>query len=97
MTSFLATPLLAQAKPSSTLLGRESPRFQKGDIFPWTICDCPLRQAIVDNMTETMSKTGSREHTPKILAATRRRSFIRENRKATHPARTIDWAWIAAD
>lgn len=81
MTSFLATPLLAQAKPSSTLLGRESPPFQKGGIFPWTICDYPLKQAIVDNMTQTMSKTGSRERTARILAATGHRSLYGQIRR----------------
>jgi type III restriction enzyme len=37
------TPLTAQLDFSAT------PRFQKGAIFPWTIFDYPLKQAIVDN------------------------------------------------
>jgi type III restriction enzyme len=40
------TPLVAQLDFSPT------PRFQKGAIFPWTISDYPLKQAILDNMVK---------------------------------------------
>ena len=40
------TPLTAQLDFTAT------PRFQKGGIFPWTICDYPLKQAIVDNIVK---------------------------------------------
>ncbi len=40
------TPLAAQLDYSAT------PRFQKGALFPWTICDYPLKQAIVDNIVK---------------------------------------------
>ncbi len=40
------TPLTAQLDFSAT------PRFQKGAIFPWTIFDYPLKQAIVDNIVK---------------------------------------------
>src|SRR5258708_21323878 len=40
------TPLSAQLDFTAT------PRFQKGGIFPWTICDYPLKQAIVDGIVK---------------------------------------------
>ncbi len=40
------TPLTAQLDFSAT------PRFQKGAIFPWTISDYPLKQAIVDGIVK---------------------------------------------
>jgi type III restriction enzyme len=40
------TPLTAQLDFSAT------PRFQKGAIFPWTISDYPLKQAILDNIVK---------------------------------------------
>jgi type III restriction enzyme len=40
------TPLSAQFDFTAT------PRFQKGGILPWTICDCPLKQAIVDGIVK---------------------------------------------
>jgi len=40
------TPLAAQLDFSAT------PRFQKGGIFPWTISDYPLKQAILDNIVK---------------------------------------------
>jgi type III restriction enzyme len=40
------TPLTAQLDFTAT------PRFQKGGIFPWTICDYPLKQAIVDGIVK---------------------------------------------
>ena len=40
------TPLAAQLDFSAT------PRFQKGALFPWTIFDYPLKQAILDNIVK---------------------------------------------
>jgi type III restriction enzyme len=40
------TPLAAQLDFSAT------PRFQKGAIFPWTISDYPLKQAIIDGIVK---------------------------------------------
>ena len=40
------TPITAQLDFSAT------PRFQKGAIFPWTISDYPLKQAILDNIVK---------------------------------------------
>lgn len=40
------TPLMAQLDLSAT------PRFQKGAIFPWTISDYPLKQAILDGIVK---------------------------------------------
>jgi type III restriction enzyme len=40
------TPIAAQLDFSAT------PRFQKGAIFPWTISDYPLKQAIVDGIVK---------------------------------------------
>jgi type III restriction enzyme len=40
------TPLTAQLDFSAT------PRFQKGQIFPWTISDYPLKQAILDGIVK---------------------------------------------
>src|SRR5271169_5886096 len=44
------TPLTAQLDFSAT------PRFQKGAIFPWTISDYPLKQAILDNIVKRPMK-----------------------------------------
>ncbi len=44
------TPLAAQLDFSAT------PRFQKGAIFPWTISDYPLKQAIVDGIVKRPMK-----------------------------------------
>jgi type III restriction enzyme len=44
------TPLTAQLDFSAT------PRFQKGSLFPWTIFDYPLKQAIVDNIVKRPMK-----------------------------------------
>lgn len=40
------TPVAAQLDLSAT------PRFQKGALFPWTVFDYPLKQAIVDNIVK---------------------------------------------
>jgi type III restriction enzyme len=42
----LKTPLAMQTDFSAT------PRFQKGALFPWTICDYPLKQAIIDGVVK---------------------------------------------
>jgi len=44
------TPLSAQLDFSAT------PRFQKGAIFPWTIFDYPLKQAIIDGIVKRPMK-----------------------------------------
>ncbi len=44
------TPLTAQLDFSAT------PRFQKGAIFPWTIFDYPLKQAIIDRVVKRPMK-----------------------------------------
>ncbi|MGO9641151.1 MAG: DEAD/DEAH box helicase family protein [Candidatus Acidiferrales bacterium] len=44
------TPLAAQLDFSAT------PRFQKGAIFPWTISDYPLKQAIIDGIVKRPMK-----------------------------------------
>lgn len=44
------TPITAQLDLSAT------PRFQKGAIFPWTISDYPLKQAIVDGIVKRPMK-----------------------------------------
>jgi len=44
------TPLTAQLDFSAT------PRFSKGAIFPWTISDYPLKQAILDNIVKRPMK-----------------------------------------
>ena len=44
------TPLTAQVDFSAT------PRFQKGAIFPWTISDYPLKQAIIDGIVKRPMK-----------------------------------------
>lgn len=41
-----ATPIISQFDFSAT------PRFQKGALFPWTISDYPLKQAIVDGVVK---------------------------------------------
>lgn len=71
------TPLAAQLDFSAT------PRFQKGQIFPWTIFDYPLKQAIVDNVvkrpvkgvakvTEAKSDVASVRYRPYLTAAVER-------------------------
>ena len=40
------TPLVTQLDLSAT------PRFQKGTLFPWVICDYPLKQALLDNIVK---------------------------------------------
>jgi len=44
------TPLMAQLDFSAT------PRFTKGEIFPWTVSDYPLKQAIIDGIVKRPMK-----------------------------------------
>lgn len=53
------TPLTAQIDFSAT------PRFQKGAIFPWTIFDYPLKQAIMDGIVKRPMKGVARIHEAK--------------------------------
>jgi type III restriction enzyme len=53
------TPLAAQLDFSAT------PRFQKGAIFPWTICDYPLKQAIMDGIVKRPMKGVAQIHEAK--------------------------------
>ncbi len=46
----METPLTAELDFSAT------PRFQKGAIFPWTISDYPLKQAIIDGIVKRPMK-----------------------------------------
>ncbi|MBI1894767.1 MAG: DEAD/DEAH box helicase family protein [Candidatus Rokubacteria bacterium] len=53
------TPLAAQLDFSAT------PRFQKGALFPWTICDYPLKQAILDGIVKRPMKGVAKIHEAK--------------------------------
>jgi type III restriction enzyme len=53
------TPLAAQLDFSAT------PRFQKGALFPWTICDYPLKQAILDGIVKRPMKGVAEIHEAK--------------------------------
>jgi type III restriction enzyme len=53
------TPLAAQLDFSAT------PRFQKGAIFPWTIFDYPLKQAIIDGIVKRPMKGVAKVHEAK--------------------------------
>ena len=54
-----ATPLTAELDFSAT------PRFQKGAIFPWTISDYPLKQAIIDGIVKRPMKGVANIHDAK--------------------------------
>ncbi len=65
------TPLAAQLDFSAT------PRFQKGAIFPWTISDYPLKQAIVDGIVKRPVKGIARIQEAKSdHASVRYRAFL---------------------
>ncbi len=65
------TPLTAQLDFSAT------PRFQKGAIFPWTISDYPLKQAIVDNIVKRPMKGIARiEEFKSDVASVRYRGYL---------------------
>src|SRR2546426_8538918 len=80
------TPLTAQLDFSAT------PRFQKGAIFPWTIFDYPLKQAIIDGIvkrpmkgiakiTEARSEHASIRYQPYLTAGVERWREYREQLK----------------
>ena len=80
------TPLSAQLDFSAT------PRFQKGAIFPWTIFDYPLKQAIIDGIvkrpmkgiakiTEAKSDVASVKYRGYLAAAVERWREYREQLK----------------
>jgi type III restriction enzyme len=65
------TPLTAQLDFSAT------PRFQKGALFPWTICDYPLKQAILDNVVKRPVKGIAQIQEAKSdIASVRYRGFL---------------------
>src|SRR3989441_1269000 len=55
----METPLTAELDFSAT------PRFQKGAIFPWTISDYPLKQAIIDGIVKRPMKGVANIHDAK--------------------------------
>ncbi len=65
------TPLAAQLDFSAT------PRFQKGAIFPWTISDYPLKQAILDGIVKRPVKGVAKIVEPKSEhASVRYRGYL---------------------
>jgi type III restriction enzyme len=65
------TPLAAQLDFSAT------PRFQKGSIFPWTISDYPLKQAILDGVVKRPVKGIAKIAEPKSEhASVRYRGYL---------------------
>ena len=83
------TPIAAQLDFSAT------PRFQKGAIFPWTISDYPLKQAILDGIVkrpmkgiakveEAKSEHASVKYRGYLVAAVQRWREYREQLKPTH-------------
>src|SRR5260370_69766 len=65
------TSLAAQLDFSAT------PRFQKGAIFPWTISDYPLKQAILDNIVKRPMKGIAKIEEPKSqIASVRYRGYL---------------------
>jgi len=65
------TSLTAQVDFSAT------PRFQKGAIFPWTIYDYPLKQAIMDGIVKRPMKGVAKIQEPKSdVASVRYRAYL---------------------
>ncbi|MGH9747445.1 MAG: DEAD/DEAH box helicase family protein [Candidatus Acidiferrales bacterium] len=65
------TPIVSQLDFSAT------PRFQKGAIFPWTISDYPLKQAIVDGIVKRPVKGLARiEEAKSDHASVRYRAYL---------------------
>lgn len=65
------TAIAAQLDFSAT------PRFQKGAIFPWTISDYPLKQAILDNIVKRPMKGIAKIDEPKSdYASVRYRGYL---------------------
>lgn len=64
-------PLAAQLDFSAT------PRFQKGGLFPWTVYDYPLKQAIFDNIVKRPVKgVASIAEAPSDIASIRYQGFL---------------------
>ena len=54
-----------------------TPRFQKGQLFPWTIFDYPLKQAILDNIVKRPVKGIAKvEEAKSQIASVRYRAFL---------------------
>jgi DNA or RNA helicases of superfamily II len=67
----IKTPLCAQLDFSAT------PRFQKGAIFPWTVFDYPLKQAILDNIVKRPMKGVAKiEEAPSDIASVRYKAHL---------------------
>ena len=65
------TPIVSQLDFSAT------PRFQKGAIFPWTISDYPLKQAIIDGIVKRPVKGIARiEEAKSDHASVRYRAYL---------------------
>lgn len=65
------TPLTMQVDLSAT------PRFQKGQLFPWTIFDYPLKQAIMDGTVKRPMKGIAKVHEARSqIASTRYQAFL---------------------
>lgn len=65
------TPIAAQVDFSAT------PRFQKGGIFPWTISDYPLKQAIMDGIVKRPVKGIAKiEESKSDIASVRYNAFL---------------------
>jgi len=85
----METPLTAELDFSAT------PRFQKGAIFPWTISDYPLKQAIIDGIVKRPMKGVANIHDAKSeYASVKYRGYLaagverwREYREQLKPLR----------
>jgi len=65
------TPIASQLDFTAT------PRFQKGALFPWTICDYPLKQAILDGIVKRPMKGVAQIHEAKSdHASVRYRGYL---------------------
>jgi type III restriction enzyme len=65
------TPLTAQLDFSAT------PRFQKGAIFPWTIFDYPLKQAIIDRVVKRPMKGVAKiQESKSTIASVRYKAYL---------------------
>ncbi len=54
-----------------------TPRYQKGQLFPWTIFDYPLKQAILDQIVKRPMKGIAKiEETKSHIASTRYKAFL---------------------
>lgn len=65
------SPVMAQLDFSAT------PRFQKGGLFPWTVFDYPIKQAILDNVVKRPVKgIANIEEAKSDVASTRYKGFL---------------------